>query len=425
MTTKPRVYQTQLAVIGSGLAGFAAAVFALDKGISTAQVGNTGAIAYTTGYLDLLGGCGEQLLEDPWEGLKQLRNDEPRHPLSRVSDGEIQEAFSLFTRALSDMGINYTKPGERNLFALSPAGTTKPTLSVPETMITGVTAKDSGARTLILDFVGLKGFSALELVSNLRKSWPGLTAKRLEFPGMTTGAQLYPEVMARALEVESTRRQLAEMIRHELGDAECVGMPAIMGIHLPDRVHADLQRMVGVPLFEIPTMPPAVPGIRLREMFEQTFPALGLILVPQQKVKNVDLGEAGTVLSLKDSYGDVVIETRAVLLATGRFLSGGLHADRFSIRESLLGIPVTQPEDRAGWYRKDYFDHRGHPVNRAGIEVDELFRPLDASGVPINEGLFAAGILLAHQDWMRQRCGAGVAIASAYKAVEALSGYLS
>ena len=60
MKQAPRELHTDLAVIGSGLAGFAASLFAAKRSITTAQVGNTGAVAYTTGYLDLLGhleGC--------------------------------------------------------------------------------------------------------------------------------------------------------------------------------------------------------------------------------------------------------------------------------------------------------------------------------------------------------------------------------
>ena len=120
-----------------------------------------------------------------------------------------------------------------------------------------------------------------------------------------------------------------------------------------------------------------------------------------------------------------MIETATTILATGRFLSGGLQADRRGVHETLLHIPVTQPEDRSDWFRAHYFDPRGHLINRSGIEVDAHFHPLDADGRPINDRLFAAGILLAHQDWIRQRCGAGVAIASAYKAVEAASSVLS
>ena len=55
MREEARHFETELAVIGSGIAGFAASIFALNRKIDTAQVGNTGAVAYTTGYLDLLG----------------------------------------------------------------------------------------------------------------------------------------------------------------------------------------------------------------------------------------------------------------------------------------------------------------------------------------------------------------------------------
>ncbi len=65
------------------------------------------------------------------------------------------------------------------------------------------------------------------------------------------------------------------------------------------------------------------------------------------------------------------------------------------------------------------------PPGRLRVEVDDLFRPLAGDGKPVSEFLFGAGALLAHQDWVRQRCGAGVAIASAYKAVESASAWLT
>jgi glycerol-3-phosphate dehydrogenase subunit B len=46
-------------------------------------------------------------------------------------------------------------------------------------------------------------------------------------------------------------------------------------------------------------------------------------------------------------------------------------------------------------------------------------------GRPYSERLFAAGVILAHQDWIRGRSGAGIAIATAYKAVVAADRFLS
>ena len=107
------------------------------------------------------------------------------------------------------------------------------------------------------------------------------------------------------------------------------------------------------------------------------------------------------------------------LVATGRFLGKGLYADRKIIREPLLNLPVYQPGIRPEWHRFDFMDARGHLINRAGLEIDDRFRPVDSSGKPVFENLFAAGSILAHQDWMRMKCGSGLAMATAFAAVHA------
>jgi len=422
MNTKPREIQTELAIIGTGLAGVAASIFAMNRGISVAQVGNTGALAYTTGYLDLLGSVGDTysaMTNDPWSMLKVLRDREPMHPLSRVSDEDIRASFTEFTDYISKCGISYTSPGVKNVQALTPAGTIKHTMCVPETMQHGVEAYNLKKRSLIIDFKGLRGFSGRQIVANMKRSWPTLSCERIDFPAVFK-EELYPEVLARTLEVRENRVRLADAVKPLVNGAEYIGMPAVFGMYKPDRVMKDLQEMIGVPMFEIPTMPPSVPGIRLREMVEQAFPQKGAALIPQQKILNVSMEENGLRLHLEDNFGSVVIHARDALLATGRFISGGLTAKNDGINESLLNIPVTQPESREGWYGKEYMGSSGHGIHRAGIEVDEMFRPLDHNGNAINEHLYGAGIILAHQDWIRSRCGAGVAITSAYKVIDAI-----
>lgn len=418
MIKQPRRHQAELLVIGSGLAGMAASLFALARGVSVAQAGNSGVIAFTTGYLDLLGHDGRGFVDDPWQALIRLRQDEPRHPLAKVAEDDIRAAFTHFTQTLTEMGLGYSAPGARNVLALTPAGTLKPTLSLPLTMQPAIAAMAGGLDTLVIDFIGLNGFSAREVVANLSPRWPGLRALRIGFPDMDSGAEVYAEVLARALEVPATRQRLAERIGPLLGSAQALGLPAILGVHSPDQVHREFQSLLGVPVFEIPTMPPAVPGVRLRELFEARLPQRGVALEPQHRIKRLDLSSQGVRACLEDPYGEVTIEAAAAVLATGRFTSGGLRADPDAICETLANLAVIQPEGRGNWYRPDYFDPRGHAINRSGVTVDEQWRPLDAAGKAAHPRLFAAGSVLAHQDWIRQRCGAGVAIATAYKAVD-------
>jgi glycerol-3-phosphate dehydrogenase subunit B len=120
---------------------------------------------------------------------------------------------------------------------------------------------------------------------------------------------------------------------------------------------------------------------------------------------------------------ELAIRASGVILASGRFLGGGLHAGRNGIRETVFHLPVHQPGNRESWHRMNPMDPAGHPLNRAGLEVDENFRPLK-NGVPAFENLYAAGSILAHQDWMRMKCGSGLSIATAFGAVEAFSASL-
>ena len=121
--------------------------------------------------------------------------------------------------------------------------------------------------------------------------------------------------------------------------------------------------------------------------------------------------------------GEELLEAGGVILATGRFLGGGLAATLQGIEESLLHLPVHQPSSRQEWHREHFLDSRGHPVNRSGLLIDDLFRPTTSDGSPVLENLFAAGSILAHQDWAREKCGAGIAIASSFGAVRGYMQY--
>lgn len=414
-----RRIETGLAVIGTGIAGFAAALFARGRGLEVAQFGHSGALAYTTGYLDLFGAAHGRKVASPWDGIADLRTTEPDNPLALLGDRDLRTSLDEFVGAVNAMGLGYTAPGDANLTALLPYGVTKPTLSVPKTMQPGVEALAARAPGLIVDFDGLQGFSAREFVTNIGVVWPGLAPIRVAFPGMA-GRQVFPEVMARALETRQVREELAELLGPLIGGATHVGLPAILGVHAPDAVRADLEARLGVTLFEIPTIPPGVPGIRLREMFERELPARGVRLEPNLKVSQVHLDPHGVTLRLAGAMDDLEVRAEAAVLATGRFLSGGLGSDRDRVFEKLVGLPVRQPETRTGWFRKTYLDPEGHALNRAGVRVDAAFRPLDADGRPVHPRLRAAGSILAGQDWVRSRSGAGLAIASAWAAVHSL-----
>ncbi len=414
-----KTIETDLMVIGSGMAGMAATLFAAQRRIDTVQVGLTGEINFASGLLDLLGvhpvDKGVRRA-DPWDGIQQLVADEPGHPYALLSIEQIGRAMEQCLSFLGQAGLPYQTNGRRNSQIITPAGTIKTTYAVPQSMAAGVDALANRKPTLLVDFFGLKGFSARQIIETLGPRWQKLQCVRIAFPG--SRGELYTEHAARALDVEMNRHKLAEAIAPHLGSAQTVGLPAILGIYRTQAVLADLEKVLGIPVFEIPTMVPAITGLRLREAFEQRLPQMGVRTFYQQKVREARILSGGDFQFLVgDTTPEIRVRAKKTILASGRFFGKGLRADRLGIRETIFNLPVEQPAERTQWHRKDFLHSDGHPINRAGLSVDQHFRPVDARHQAIHRNLYAAGSILAHQDWMRQKCGSGLSIATAYGAV--------
>ncbi|MGD8344982.1 MAG: glycerol-3-phosphate dehydrogenase subunit GlpB [Desulfobacterales bacterium] len=421
--TDVKSIECDVCVIGSGLAGMAAALFAAARGLRVAQMGHTGEIIFASGLLDLLGvhpASEKQTWNDPWAAIDALVEDKPNHPYARLKKADIKAAFDEILTFLEETGLTYHRNIDRNSGVLTSLGTIKSTYAVPHTMWDGVGALKEKSACLIVDIRGLKGFSAQQIVAALNTDWPGLRSARISFPDSDHLNEVYTEHMANTLLLPQNRAKLAQVIQPLVKESKIIGMPAILGLYRTQEVIGHLEELIGVPIFEIPTIPPSVPGLRLKEAFERGLRSKGVqyfSLTKALKVHQTAAGRFETHIGRNDV--EHIIDSRAVILASGRFIGGGLFADRTQIRETVFGLPVHQPESRHDWHHRDFLDPRGHSINQAGLEIDDAFRPLDESGSPAYEALFAAGSILAHNDWKRLKCGAGLAIATAYGAVNA------
>jgi glycerol-3-phosphate dehydrogenase subunit B len=416
-----------LLVIGSGITGMAAALFAANRGMDTVQMGLAGELGFASGFLDLLGVhpiADGRVWDRPFDGIEALVAKHPRHPYALLNKKDIQSALSGFVSFLAANGLPYYTEPEQNLTMITPTGTLKTTYAVPATVQNGVQALAEKAPCLVVDFHGLKGFSGKQIVETLKKTWPNLTTRRISFPD--TSGELLPEHMALSLENPECRAQLAGEIAPHINSVEYVGLPAILGMYRPMAVFEDLQKRLNRPVFEIPTMPPAIGGLRIKAVFEKALPHLGVRTHYQQKIIAVDNpGRNGFRFDIGRGQPQRVIVARGVILASGRFIGGGLTSDRKAVRETIFDLPVFQPVTRSEWHQKSFLDPDGHLINRFGITTDDQWRPLDNNQRPAYPGLFAAGSILAHQDWARQKCGAGLGITTAFAAVDASHRFIS
>jgi glycerol-3-phosphate dehydrogenase subunit B len=127
------------------------------------------------------------------------------------------------------------------------------------------------------------------------------------------------------------------------------------------------------------------------------------------EMKGIELGE---------SRKSPISRASAYVLATGKFMGGGLDAQPNRVFETLLDLPVQYPQNRKEWFNPQLLTPAGQPFNSFGVEVNENLQPVDSTGKIIYQNLFAAGGILAHADSMAEKSGGGVAIATGYLAGE-------
>ena len=193
----------------------------------------------------------------------------------------------------------------------------------------------------------------------------------------------------------------------------------MLGIADPHGVWADLEHRLGRPVFEVPTLPPSVPGMRVFAILREALRRAGGSVI----LNNVVVGaeqEGGSVRALRVRAG-LREERRGadwVVLATGGFASGGLELDsHWTAREPALGLTVTGvPRPGEERFRPGYFED--HPIGRAGVAVDPELRPVDATGERALENVLVAGATLAGAEPWREKSGDGLSLATGHRAAE-------
>ncbi len=416
--------QTDLAVIGSGMAGICAAAFSQDRGICFVQAGLTSELSFASGCLDLLGivpRARPHMVTRPLEDLDRLKQQRPGHPYAVAGTGHIKKGFETFTAFMEKAGIPYHIIPGSNQHVITPAGTLKPTYASPLSMAAAHDAISENKRILIVDIKGLKGFSSRQMAMGLKGMVPGIKSATVAFPGRENQGDLMCERLTWDLETPDILTQFAARIRPHAENVYAVGIPAILGIYRFEELRQKIERIIKARVFEVPTLAPSVTGMRIKEAFLGRLSLLGIRHF-SSSVTKIDLDRTKKfVFNVSQGLDRVEVRSDFLILATGRFMGGGLEAENGLIKEPLFDLPVFQPGHRSQWFSRDFFDPRGHGVNQAGIETDSGFRPVNSQKQVYHKRLYAAGSILAHQDWKREKSGAGISIASAHKAVSAIA----
>jgi glycerol-3-phosphate dehydrogenase subunit B len=404
-------------VVGTGLAGLTAAVRLAQSG---ARVGvlakGVGATHLGGGTIDVLG-YAPQRIERPGEALAAFVAERPDHPYARVGVPRVAAALDWFKELMAPP-YAYTGALEENLLLPTAVGVPKPSALAPVTMAGGdLRALDA---VLAVGFRGLKDFHPALLADGLARTWPSVAARATELHLEVEGRREFNALgLARAFDRREFRRTVIAQLSARVRPAEAVAFPAALGIARPHEAWSELERGLGRPVFEVPTLPPSVPGMRVFAILREALRRAGGSL----RLNNVVVGaehERGRVRALRVRVG--LREERHgadwVVLATGGFAGAGLELDsRWQARETALGLPVAGvPEPGAPRFEPEYF--AAHPLARAGVAVDARLRPVGADGEPVLENVLVAGATLAGAEPWKEKSGDGVSLATGHAAAE-------
>ncbi len=408
----------EVVVVGAGLAGMFAGTLAARAGARTLVVARGhGGLHVGTGCVDVWGysaaePAGRRMVNDPGAALGALPDG--GHPLALAGTEAVEAGLGALQAMASEAGYPLRGDLRRNHWLPTALGAGRPTCLAPDSFVAGDLWQSD--EIVLGDVAGFRDFQAHLAAANLRRSGWAARALPLELPRVPVRREVFATDLARLMDQPAYRDEVALSWRPKLAGVSRLGLPAILGLKAPREAWRDLSDKLGVALFEIPILPPSVPGMRLFDVLRAALERAGGRLIIGPGVRGwVESGRARGVV-LETAGGERHCEAQHLLLATGGFRHGGLEAARpGQARESVFDLPVaTGPE----WFGPLYWDD--HPYARFGVRVNPAMQPVDDGGSVLFDNVYAVGGVVAGADRSAEGCREGMDIGMGWKAVEHL-----
>ncbi|MGQ4555325.1 glycerol-3-phosphate dehydrogenase subunit GlpB [Halobellus sp. GM3] len=396
-------------VVGGGIAGATAALAAAEAGAQVRLLSHKqSTLRQASGLIDVLGAVGgASPVSDPLAAVARLPE---AHPYRIVGADGVREGLRAFDDAVGDAYAGGHT--DRNALVLTHGGTVKPTARYPVSVAPGLASASGDA--LLVGFAGTTDFDAPAAAAHLDATGVpfDVDGATVRFPvDLRDDARVTRYATALDEDEGNARARLADAVAAELADHERVGFPAMLGKDRRADVRAALADRLGAAVFEIPTGPPSLLGMRLEDLLFDALDDVGVRISTGNPAVGYEASDGRIDAVLVDRLGrEVPYHAEEFVLATGGLVGKGIESDRESVTEPIFGCHVPHPEDRYAWSESAAFGD--HAFARFGVVPDGGLRPTDADGDAHFENLRAAGGVLGGADVAREKSAAGVSLAT-------------
>ncbi|HHQ4310854.1 TPA: glycerol-3-phosphate dehydrogenase subunit GlpB [Serratia fonticola] len=408
--------QFDAVVIGGGLAGLSCAIRLAEHGKRCAVVSSgQSALYFSSGSLDLLAHLPDgSPVASPLSALSELAQQAPQHPYSLMGAAKVAALATQAEQLLQRCGWQMQGDSSQNHLRVTPLGTRRATWLSPQAIpVSPLGSKLPWQNIAVLGIEGFLDFQPQMAASSLIQE-QGLKAEVafLHLPVLdrlrNNPSEFRAVNIARVLDLPEHLALLAEEITRQAGEAEAILLPACLGLE-DDEPLMTLRRLVGKPVYLLPTLPPSVLGMRLHQALRQRLQQLGGIFMPGDSVLRASFdGQRVTGLYTRN-HTDIPLRAQQVILASGSFFSNGLVAAFDGIREPVFGLDVYSKTERADWSDANLFAPQ--PYLQFGVQTDTALRALKQGEAMTN--LYAIGAVVGGYDPLQQGCGAGVSLLGA------------
>lgn len=410
-------------VLGAGPAGLLAAWTARQRGAQVRVLASgIGTTHVTPGWVQVLDAAAAASLEDWIVG-------HPQHPYALAGLAALRGGLAALREVGATAGIRYVGEPGANLRLPTALGAVVEAAVAPESFAAG-DLRRPGAM-LIAGPAGWRDFYPRLCADNLARQGFAAQGVAFDLPEMAAASRfdLTSVGLARLFEQPEARARVAAQLKPRLDGATRVGLPAVLGLERHAEAWRDLQDRLGAPVFEIPTLPPSVPGMRLFNAFKAALTRAGVpILLDMTAVRGETAAGRATGVVAPNVVREVVYRAETIILATGGLYGGGIASDRRGeMREVVFGLPVHAPAGPGEWFNERFLTPAvetlhatplpsGHPIHHAGVRANASLQPVDEAGRVVLENVRIAGRLLAGYNPLLEGSTEGVWLATGYRA---------
>ncbi len=420
-SSKPRY---DVVVIGGGLAGLSAAWRAVRSGLQTCLVTHGwGTLYWGSGCIDVFSVNHDYTMQEsrtPIDGLRKVRDETSDHPYSLLEETFCREVIEDFKSIFQDNGYRLRGSLDHQYTLPTSLGTLRKTCLAPVTMLAG-DIHEMNKPSLIVGFENFHDFSSKLVAHNLimngiQTKWCNVDVSKFTSKSKTISPTAITSTrLSYWMEKEDFRNFIIGELQHllvnpEFRETRSIGIPAVLGNKNAQNIHNEILQKLGIPVYEIPTLPPSVPGIRLAHILVEEIRKSGGIVHEGIQILSAQTEDHRVVAVCSESAaGKRSYTAREFILATGGMIGGGIQMGyQETPREVIFNLPVTIPEVESSLSKST--THIRSPLFNVGIKTNAQLQPLSSNGEIFLDNVTCAGTVLHGGDYVIESSVEGVGL---------------